>query len=203
MKNIFLLTLISFALSTSAKFRAPHIPAENHRACIDKVCNTLRSYQCDSRDEILRISDACTRQLDLRCIDLSKSRLSTYEYNDPQEMLALVKSCQYVDSRTLSMMSSELARYEIDDLDEVTRFNDGAYLVQPKCYRSAVKYLRSYQRDDMNEVREIAQMCHGTFKRKCYEDICSSSYKCDDVSEVKSALRKCVDGPSPIDRRKL
>jgi len=195
--------IILFSTAAFAKFEAPHIPVENHRLCVDKVCSILKSYQCNDRDEILRISDACTRQIDLNCIDLSTSKLSSWEYNDPDELLKLVKSCHYVNSRSVRRMTSELAGYEMDDLNEVIRINDGAYLVDPRCYVSATKNLRSFHVDDVNEVRDISLMCQGTFKKRCFQKQCDSSWKCDDVSEVKDALRKCVDGPSPQDRRRL
>ena len=201
----YLISLILFTSMANAQFVHPDVPTRNTEACVKSSCEILGRYTCDNEHAKRRIVDACSRQLDLSCISNSLNKLSIYEYNDLNEYLGIVRSCQYVQSSAVEVITGQLSSYEQDDLDEVINLNNACYLVNPSCVKDALSMLSRYDKDDAEEVINIASQCQGTYNSYCFKETCKDrgSYGCDDVDEVKEVLRRCVHGPSRVDRRRL
>ncbi len=202
--RILLLALLPIAMAF-AEFKAPQIPPQNQRQCIQTACQRLGSFGCSSQYDYKRIEDACTRQLDLNCIDNSLNKLSRFEYDDTNEMADIIKSCQYVYSLSPSFAATFLSRFDLDDRNEVTSLNASTWLADPRCVKDALSRLDRFAKDDLNEVVAITRNCSGTYDKACFDKACVSGTRssCDNTEEVRRALNYCVSGPSKQDRRRL
>ncbi|EQC46119.1 hypothetical protein [Bacteriovorax sp. Seq25_V] len=200
------LMMALFTMSTSfAQFKAPQVPPQNQGQCIKSACQILGSFGCRSDYELRRIEDACTRQIDLNCIDNSLNKLSRFEFDDANELTEIIKSCQYVYSLAPSFAATFLSKFDLDDRHEVVALNNSTWLADPRCVKDATSRLSRFDKDDLHEVTAITSHCTGTYDRECFQRACptQSRSSCDNTDEVRRALNYCVSGPSRQDRRRL
>ncbi len=196
-----LLVAIVYLTSTMAQFRAPRIPSHTQATCYEKLC--ANSRDCRSQDERMRVFDACTRQLDTKCIDNSMATLSRYDQDDINEKVQIARSCQYVYSASQAIVFNNLSRYDRNDLSEVTYLNSRLWLAEPACLASAASRLSRYDFNDVEDIRRVTAQCTGTFNAQCFEILCKSKWDCNTQEEVINALSRCISGPSKQDRRRL
>lgn len=201
-RAVILLVAIVYLTSTMAQFRAPQIPNYTQSACVEKLCSG-NERECSSNYELRRIYDACTRQLDLGCINNSMRLLSRFDQNDHNELYAIARSCQYVTGNVQATVMANLSRYDRNDLNEVTSLNSQLWLVQNSCLNSALSRLSRRDFDSQEDIRRVMSQCVGTFNVACFENECDGHFACNDQNEVVNALRKCISGPSLQDRRRL
>lgn len=201
-RAVILLVAIVYLTSTMAQFRAPTIPSGMEMKCLNFVCEKNKNI-CSTAPALASISDACTRQLDLGCIGLSMKLVSSYEQDDLDEVLTIVRSCQYVSGKTHETAMKNVYRYDRDELNEILFINNRLWLVENSCLSSAISKLKRNDFDSLEDLKAITNQCTGTFNVACFEKECSNRYRCDDQEEVVGALRKCISGPSKQDRRRL
>lgn len=198
-------TALFLCTSINANFTAPQIPVDTQVKCEKQVCDSLRHNKCSSASVRAKVKDACTRQLDTKCLEQSLKKLKSWDYDSVEEITALAKSCQYVQSACVASLSKKLSSFEKDDLNEVIKLNDACWMVNPSCVNEFQSFLSSYDRDELEEVSSIGKYCQGTFKAGCLKKQCNSqgSYTCDNTWRTSVISRRCVHGPSRAQRRNL
>ncbi|MFG1482079.1 hypothetical protein ABMA79_03210 [Halobacteriovorax sp. HFRX-2_2] len=201
-RAVILLAAIVYLTSTMAQFQAPQIPAHTQAQCVEKLCAN-NPGECSSRTQHRMIFDACSRQLDLGCLDLSMKLISSYEQNEIEEMVSIARSCQYVSGYAHQTAMKNMYRYDRDEFSEITFINSRLWLVQNSCLSSALSRLQPRDFDGLEDLKAITNQCTGTFDVACFETQCKSKYSCNDQEEVVDALRSCISGPSKVDRRRL
>lgn len=201
------MTKILFAIILSvtafAQFQKPEINPQNQALCSEKLCDKI-GRACNDAYALSKVSDACTRQLDLNCLDVSFSKLSRFDQDELNEVTEVAISCHYVDSNAIHSASAFLSKFEQDDLDEVVSLNSNLWLATNQCVSEAMSRVSKFNKDDLDEVKYFSQNCTGTFNSYCFNKLCpANSFSCDEADEVANALRNCVSGPSKQDRRRL
>lgn len=88
--------------------------------CIQYVCNTLGSFQCDTNQELLEVTKACYGNYGYDCIKAGCSKVNGFDCMNRQKLLNLTVACKgNPNGNCVNYVCNQLGAFGCDTLEEI------------------------------------------------------------------------------------
>ncbi len=133
-------------------------------SCVETACKKLGPFDCDSLDEIQKVSKACSNNFSGDCIDFSCSKLGPFDCDDLNEVEKVAQSCSYVYGKScISELFNRLSsKFDYDDIQEIVKFNSlckEATIDTVSCIKFSCDKMGKFACDSYSELSSIMSAC--------------------------------------------
>ena len=129
--------------------------------CIDKICQKLGAFHCDSEQELSDIARACqTPKLSFPCFEKICANVGPFEQDTWPKLKSYLLSCKNnYEGRCLDFYQSKLGFFDLDEPSEWIHAAESCQKVNTACLENLCSRLGFFACDSMTKLDAQAQNC--------------------------------------------
>ncbi len=92
---------------------------ERQEKCIETVCEHLSRFDCDDRDDMMEVGEAC-RNVDGECVRSMCSRMTRFACDEKLELFEITTACRgLTDVSCIDYVCARMGRFACDSIAEL------------------------------------------------------------------------------------
>ena len=125
------------------------------------------------------------------CENSIKKRLSSWEYNDDDEIRSIEYACAgNPGGACIDKLSKKLPWYSLNNREDLTKIALSCALTNMSCLNYVSSKLSRLDMRDIEDAGKVAKAC-ARAESSCVKKACSKDFDCDRKEELLDAARSC------------